>query len=73
MSDHRFHIGDVVEFTNRHVVMPVPSEPCEILRLLSTDSDDPQYRVKCPGEGFERVVRESQLTALDVKAEKPQA
>jgi len=73
MSDHRFHIGDVVEFTNRHVVMPVPSEPCEILRLLSTDGDDPQYRIKVLEEGFERVARESQLRALEGETAKASA
>ena len=73
MPGHRFHIGDVVEFTNSHVVLPVTADRCEILRRLSTDGDDPQYRVKCPGEDFERVVRESQLRAIDGKAAEPQA
>lgn len=62
MTAHRFQIGDIVEFTNSHVVLPVPSASCQIVRLLSTDGDDPQYRVKCPTEDFERVVRESQLS-----------
>lgn len=68
MSQHRFRIGDVVDFTNRHVVLPAPSAHCEIVRLLPSDGDDPQYRVKCKTETFERVVRESQLREIGDKA-----
>ena len=68
MPEHRFQIGDIVDFTNAHVVLPAPSANCRILRLLSTDGDDPQYRVKCEAESFERVVRESQLREIAGKA-----
>ena len=64
MPEHRFQIGEVVDFTNSHVVRPAASGACEILRLLATDGDDPQYRVKCAGEDFERVVRQSQLSEI---------
>jgi hypothetical protein len=61
MSEHKYQIGDILDFTNHRVAMPTGVEACEIVRLLSTDGDDPQYRVKCQAETFERVVRESQL------------
>ena len=61
MTDHKFSIGDVVDFVNARVALAATTESCEIIRQLSTDGDDPQYRVKCMEEGFERVVRESQL------------
>jgi hypothetical protein len=61
MADHKFSIGEVVDFVNARVALAATTETCEILRQLSTDGDDPQYRVKCSEEGFERVVRESQL------------
>lgn len=67
MSQHRFRIGDIVDFINSHVVLPAPTAACEILRLLPTDGDDPQYRVKCRTESFERVVRESQLREIGAK------
>jgi len=35
---------------------------CEVVRQLSTDGDNPQYRVKCTNENFDRVVVESQLS-----------
>ena len=68
MPEHRFQVGDIVDFTNSHVVLAASPESCEILRLLSTDGDDPQYRVKCPSEDFERVVRESQLREGESRA-----
>jgi hypothetical protein len=61
MADHKFSIGEVVDFVNARVALAATTESCEIIRQLSTDGDDPQYRVKCAAEGFERVVRESQL------------
>lgn len=68
MPEHRFQIGDIVDFTNSHVVLPATSASCEILRLLATDGDDPLYRVKVLSEDFERVVRESQLSHAAAKA-----
>ena len=64
MPQHRFQIGDTVDLTHRRVVLSAGAETCEITRLLSTDGNDPQYRVKCSAEAFERVVRESQLSEI---------
>jgi hypothetical protein len=33
----------------------------QIVRLLPSDGDDYQYRIKSPSEAFERVAKESQL------------
>jgi hypothetical protein len=33
------------------------------MRLLPTDGDDCQYRIKSSDEAFERVAKESQLSA----------
>jgi hypothetical protein len=33
----------------------------QIVRLLPSDGADYQYRIKSPGEAFERVAKESQL------------
>ncbi len=33
----------------------------KIVRLLPSDGDDYQYRIKSTGEAFERVAKESQL------------
>jgi hypothetical protein len=65
MSEHRFQIGEVVDFTNGRMVLANAQATCKIVRQLATDGDDPQYRVRCPTEAFERVVRESQLRGPD--------
>lgn len=73
MSDHKYQIGDFVDFNSRQIGMRASAERCEILRLLATDGDDPQYRVKCATETFERVVRESQLHPSPKQSRKVQA
>jgi hypothetical protein len=62
MAKHRFQVGDVVDFEGARTAQRAEPGSCEIKRLLATDGDDPQYRVKCAAEGFERVVWESQLS-----------
>lgn len=61
MTAHKFSVGEVVNFVKTYVALTATSNSCEILRRLSSDGDDPQYRIKCAEEGFERVVRESEL------------
>ena len=38
-----------------------PRHGYEVIRLLPTDGDDCQYRIKSSIEAFERVAKESQL------------
>jgi len=61
MPDHKYRLGQSVDFLLTGRGTGSGPSACKILRLLSTDGDDPQYRVKCSTESFERVVRESQL------------
>jgi hypothetical protein len=68
MFDHKYRVGEIVEFIPARVTSARTTGPCEIKRLLSVDGDIPQYRVKCPDEGFERVVRESELSERAVGA-----
>ncbi len=59
MSEHRFKIGQALDFMpHRSGARP---GKCKVIRLLPADSDDPPYRIKCTNENFERVVRESEL------------
>jgi len=58
---HRFPIGTTVYFTASNVSRPAATGTYEIIRLLPTDGDDCQYRIKSSTEAFERVARESQL------------
>ena len=58
---HKFHVGETVYFTASNVSRPAASGAYEVIRLLPTDGDDCQYRIKNSAESFERVARESQL------------
>jgi hypothetical protein len=58
---HKYQVGETVYFTASNVARPAASGVYEIIRLLPTDGDDCQYRIKNATEAFERVARESQL------------
>jgi hypothetical protein len=62
MPQHKYRTGDAVIFAKERLGLS-KSQPIgvEVIRQLATDGDDPEYRVKSPDEGVERVVRESQL------------
>lgn len=61
MSKHKFEVGQALDFTPHRVTFGAGPGKCQVVRLLATDGDDPQYRVKCSTESFERVVWESEL------------
>jgi hypothetical protein len=58
---HKFPVGAQVFFTASNIARPAASGTYEIIRLLPTEGDDCQYRIKSSTEAFERVARESQL------------
>jgi hypothetical protein len=58
---HKFPVGSTVYFTASNVSRPAASGTYEIIRLLPTEGDDCQYRIKSSTEAFERVAKESQL------------
>src|ERR1700682_2695866 len=58
---HKFTVGETVYFTASNVARPAASGTYEVIRLLPTDGDDCQYRIKNSTEAFERVAKESQL------------
>jgi hypothetical protein len=58
---HKFSVGETVYFTASNVARPAASGTYEVIRLLPTDGDDCQYRIKSSIEAFERVAKESQL------------
>ncbi|WP_438275175.1 hypothetical protein [Nitrobacter sp.] len=60
---HKFFVGETVYFTASNVARPAASGTYEVIRLLPTDGDDCQYRIKNSAEAFERVAKESQLAA----------
>jgi hypothetical protein len=61
LQAHRFEVGQTVFYTSSPISRPGASGSYKVVRLLPSDGDDYQYRIKNPGEAFERVAKESQL------------
>jgi hypothetical protein len=61
LSTHKFHVGQTVFYTSSPITRPGASGSYKVVRLLPSDGDDYQYRIKHAGEAFERVAKESQL------------
>jgi hypothetical protein len=61
LRTHRFRVGQTVFYTSSPISRPGATGTYEVVRLLPSDGDDYQYRIKNPGEAFERVAKESQL------------
>ena len=58
---HKFQVGQTVFYTSSPISRPGASGSYRVVRLLPSDGEDYQYRIKNPGEAFERVAKESQL------------
>ena len=61
LRTHRFQVGQTVFYTSSPISRPGASGTYKVVRLLPSDGEDYQYRIKNPGEAFERVAKESQL------------
>jgi len=61
ISNHKFRVGETVEFKPGRMGFPAASRECTIVRLLPTEGGNQLYRIKCVTEAFERVVPEGQL------------
>jgi hypothetical protein len=58
---HKYQVGQTVFYTSSPISRPGASGSYKVVRLLPSDGDDYQYRIKHAGEAFERVAKESQL------------
>jgi hypothetical protein len=61
LRGHKFSVGQSVYFTASPMGRAGASGVFKIVKLLPSEGDDYQYRIKSPGEAFERVAKESQL------------
>lgn len=61
MTPHKFAVGDRVEFQPGRYDGNVPRGIYTVARLLPSEQEGNQYRVKNVRDNHERVVRESQL------------
>jgi hypothetical protein len=58
---HKYHVGDTVYFTSPTFGRAAANGSYTVVKLLPSEGDDYQYRIKSSGEAFERVAKESQL------------
>jgi hypothetical protein len=61
LRSHKFRVGQTVFYTSSPISRPGASGSYKVVRLLPSDGEDYQYRIKHAGEAFERVAKESQL------------
>lgn len=62
MNQHKFKVGQLVDFAPGRLGMPASSLEYKVIRLLPADGGQPQYRIKGIAETFERVARENDLS-----------
>ena len=62
MAQHKFKVGQLVDFAPSRPGMPTPGRQYEIVRQLPPEAGEFQYRVKSKGETFERIAKESELS-----------
>jgi hypothetical protein len=60
-NEHKFAIGQTVFYTSKLLGHMSANGSYEVVKLLPSDGEDYQYRIKSPTEAFERVAKESQL------------
>jgi hypothetical protein len=61
MIEHRFAVGQAVEFMPDRTEDRAARGKYVVVRLLPEEGNTPQYRIKSKMDGRERVVRETQL------------
>ena len=66
MVTHKFKVGQSVRFTPGKMTPPAGAQAYMIVRVLPAEGGEYQYRIKSVYERYERVARESELSALQV-------
>jgi hypothetical protein len=64
IKSHRYQVGELVYFTSPSFGRAAATGSYTVVKLLPSDTDDYQYRIKSSGEAFERVAKESQLEKM---------
>jgi hypothetical protein len=58
---HKYRVGEIVYYTSPTFGRAAATGSYTVVKLLPSEGDDYQYRIKSAGEAFERVAKESQL------------
>ena len=61
LRSHKYHVGEVVYYTSPSFGRAAATGSYTVVKLLPSEGDDYQYRIKNTEEAFERVAKESQL------------
>ena len=61
LKSHKYQVGEMVYYTSPTFGRAAATGSYTVVKLLPSESDDYQYRIKSSGEAFERVAKESQL------------
>jgi hypothetical protein len=61
LKGHKYLVGQTVQYTAGAFGRSGASGSFRIVKLLPSEGDDYQYRIKSVGEPYERVAKESQL------------
>jgi hypothetical protein len=61
LHSHKYEIGDVVYYTSPSFGRAAATGSYTVIKLLPSEGEDHQYRIKNTEEAFERVAKESQL------------
>jgi hypothetical protein len=61
LKSHKYQVGETVYFTSPTFGRAAATGSYTVVKLLPSEGDDYQYRIKSSGEAFERVAKESQL------------
>ncbi|MEJ2374444.1 MAG: hypothetical protein P8Y71_03165 [Pseudolabrys sp.] len=58
---HKYQVGETVYYTSPSFGRAAATSSYTVVKLLPSEGDDYQYRIKSSGEAYERVAKESQL------------
>ena len=61
---HKYRVGETVYYTSPTFGRAAATGSYTVVKLLPSEGDDYQYRIKSSGEAFERVAKESQLDRM---------
>ena len=64
LKSHKYQVGEMVYYTSPTFGRAAATGSYTVVKLLPSEGDDYQYRIKSSGEAFERVAKESQLDKM---------
>jgi hypothetical protein len=69
MIEHKFAVGQIVDFDRKLLPSPRPTGPYEVTRVLpAEDARSQTYRIKSKAEPFERSAKEYEIVAVEPAA-----